>query len=350
MTPEDGGEPGSGPLRALGGMTRRIAAFFGGGRVLQIEELRAGFSEYLEGHALTGLRLRYLPATVTIGVSPSDHRFLAPFAAEVATTVSEELSQRTRRGGWKPTVGEPRVDLVADRSLRPRSRPVFLMAYPPPKKSAVWAPAESAAARNESGSAALILVLTVSAGEGTAIQERLEVFLGPQPPSFLEGEEDLLRGLRSGPGSGEPGIGGRFEPGTVAVCDPPSETATAGVLTGGRCGRWVRGTTPGGIGFVWCPSGPVVLGREPGAAHVVPSAGVPQMSGAHAALELGDDGGLRLADLASTNGTRLNGRPVPPAVWTPLSLPARVSIGADRLSIEIRWEEGESDGARRAGK
>ena len=64
----------------------------------------------------------------------------------------------------------------------------------------------------------------------------------------------------------------------------------------------------------------------------------PTLSRHHCVVEAAD-GGFTVLDLGSTNGTRLNGRVVPPHLPTPLTAGDQLELGAHRLRVAI--EEGE---------
>ena len=64
----------------------------------------------------------------------------------------------------------------------------------------------------------------------------------------------------------------------------------------------------------------------------------PTLSRQHCVIEAAD-GGFTIVDLGSTNGTRLNGRVVPPHLPTPLAGGDQLELGAHRLRVAL--EEGE---------
>ncbi|MGD9510155.1 MAG: type VI secretion system-associated FHA domain protein TagH [Geminicoccaceae bacterium] len=65
----------------------------------------------------------------------------------------------------------------------------------------------------------------------------------------------------------------------------------------------------------------------------------PTLSRHHCVIEAGN-GGFTVVDLGSTNGTRLNGRVVPPHLPTPLSAGDRLELGAHVLHLTIDEGEG----------
>lgn len=63
----------------------------------------------------------------------------------------------------------------------------------------------------------------------------------------------------------------------------------------------------------------------------------PGISRRHARILRAPDGALRLLDLGSTNGTRLNGAPVEPNVPTPLADGSDITLGCwTRLTVRAR--------------
>jgi type VI secretion system protein ImpI len=64
----------------------------------------------------------------------------------------------------------------------------------------------------------------------------------------------------------------------------------------------------------------------------------PSLSRSHCVIEAAD-GGFTVVDLGSTNGTRLNGRTVPPHLTTPLAPGDRLELGAHVLRLSL--EDGE---------
>lgn len=80
-------------------------------------------------------------------------------------------------------------------------------------------------------------------------------------------------------------------------------------------------------------SGGLTIGRDPEQAQVfLPEDSV---SRAHARLEV-TESGLTVSDLGSTNGLRLDGRPLPPyAEHIPLQDGAQLSIGGVTLRVEL---------------
>jgi hypothetical protein len=72
---------------------------------------------------------------------------------------------------------------------------------------------------------------------------------------------------------------------------------------------------------------PVTIGREPGNSVVLAD---PAVSRTHTRIERGEDGRLRVVDLGSRNGLRIDGRPVPDAV-----LDRRLVLRLGQTEIEV---------------
>ena len=88
-------------------------------------------------------------------------------------------------------------------------------------------------------------------------------------------------------------------------------------------------------------SGALTLGRATGNDWVLPdTAPEPTLSRRHCRIALGGDG-WALTDLGSTNGTRLNGRPVPAQIPTPLQKDDVIELGPHRLRVTFEDKEAE---------
>lgn len=81
--------------------------------------------------------------------------------------------------------------------------------------------------------------------------------------------------------------------------------------------------------------GKLVIGRKEGLGWTLPDdSPEPSLSRRHCQIEAAG-GSFTLTDLGSTNGTRLNGRPVPAEVPTPLQAGDVVEIGAYRIAVAL---------------
>jgi type VI secretion system FHA domain protein len=81
-------------------------------------------------------------------------------------------------------------------------------------------------------------------------------------------------------------------------------------------------------------SGTLSIGRGAGNEWVLPAAEGPSVSRRHCSFSAGPEG-FSVTDLGSTNGTRLNGRPLPPHAPAPLATGDVVEVGPFRLTLTI---------------
>ena len=84
----------------------------------------------------------------------------------------------------------------------------------------------------------------------------------------------------------------------------------------------------------------MVLGRNPGTETGVTVVAVPdlgrELSKAHVGVTQGDDGVVRITDLASTNGTFINGEPLTPHTPRVLEAGEVVFVGGHHFRVEPR--------------
>ena len=153
--------------------------------------------EAVRGRALRGIRRRYLPSSLRIAVSPEDYRFLDPFREELEGEVwraLEDLKGEDDGGLWLATADPVALVLGVEASLDPGAPPRVDLAYPEGVRTASWA-AGAAASGKTGGPWPLRLVLTAAAGDGTALQETVEAWLGLELPRTLVNAERERRGL-----------------------------------------------------------------------------------------------------------------------------------------------------------
>ena len=149
-------------------------------------------------------------------------------------------------------------------------------------------------------------------------------FVGPVQVAF-ERAEELATGVfrvRStvvADASADPASGAYRQP---TAASTPSETARPRLVIPGSPERIVLLTRQ-----------VTVIGRGADADLRLPDTGV---SRAHAELRVSDDGGVRLVDLGSTNGTTVNGQRVRESVLTDGD---RLEIGATRLTFRDSGEQ-----------
>ena len=87
-------------------------------------------------------------------------------------------------------------------------------------------------------------------------------------------------------------------------------------------------------------SGTLSIGRGAGNEWVLPAAEGPSVSRRHCSFSAGPEG-FSVTDLGSTNGTRLNGRPLPPHAPAPLATGDVVEVGPFRLTLTIDASDAE---------
>jgi len=348
LSPSRSTRPG-GPLRRLVGRLRRA---FGADRVLQLEEVRVAVAEHLEGAALRGLSRRYLPARVRVRVSEDDLRFLEPFGDRVRQEVASVVRELASRPGWRRTVDEAAVELSTAADLAPGALPRVEVEYADGPRRAVWQPPEAGeqaspempAAAGRAASGLLEVVITAASGDGTALQERFQVCLDPALPAAalhgvdlsetvvlrLEGS-CLVRGPSDEPWNAPPPAEVGVLPGLDATHGVP------GVPRDALSAPWLRARAADGATLLWCPAGALVIGRGDSDAHLAPESAPQALSRRHCALVRAADGRLAVADLESTNGTFLDGRPVAPGLLVPLNPPAMLSAGIQgTVTMELR--------------
>ena len=335
------GDAGPGRLSRL---LRRLGRRLPDRRPLQIDEVVAATVDGVRTQALAGIRARYLPSGVRIAVSGEDRRYLAAFEAELAREIRRSLGELIDVPGsdrWVAVTEAAGVELVKDPVLEPGAPPRIGLRYPDGVRQASWS--AGAAARERLGPAGgpdrpLSIVLTTSSGDGTALQEALTVWLGLElpralvEPSAAPGETLRVRHGAVVDATGAPVVvDGR----PLAALPPPAPRRTA-CLPITWDGPWAR--LHGAAGpLIWCPGGVLLLGRDPAAAHLVPTGAPPSVSAAHLALWR-HSGALMVADLASTNGTRAGDRPLVPSQPAPASLPATLVLGQGSMVVEVRSE------------
>jgi len=322
--------------RILRGIRRRLPD----GRPIQIDEAVAAAVEAVRGRALRGIRRRYLPSSLRIAVSPEDYRFLDPFREELEGEVwraLEDLKGEDDGGLWLATADPVALVLGVEASLDPGAPPRVDLAYPEGVRTASWA-AGAAASGKTGGPWPLRLVLTAAAGDGTALQETVEAWLGLELPRTLvepdaaPGEILQIRGGQVVERSGQPWLhGGR----SVEANPPPPTPRGAGSLPVTWDGPWLRLRRGDGSHLVWCPGGVLFVGREPVFAHLVPTAPSSLLSAAHFAL-WSDDARIVVCDLESTNGTLAGTTPLPPGEPLHLAPPVTLQVGSRAsLTIEV---------------
>lgn len=308
-------------------------------------------AEHLEGAALRGLSRRYLPARVRVRVSEDDLRFLEPFGDRVRQEVASVVRELASRPGWRRTVDEAAVELSTAADLAPGALPRVEVEYADGPRRALWQPPEAGeqapGATPASGRAAsglLEVVITAASGDGTALQERFQVCLDPAlPAAALHGvdlsnplvlrlEASILVEDPSGePWNASPPAEVGVQPGLDATREVP------GVPRDALSAPWLRARAADGATLLWCPAGALVIGRGDADAHLAPESAPQALSRRHCALARAAGGRLAVADLGSTNGTFLDGRPVAPGVLVPVNPPAMLSAGIQgTVTMELR--------------
>lgn len=88
------------------------------------------------------------------------------------------------------------------------------------------------------------------------------------------------------------------------------------------------------------PEGRVVVGRSPASCQVVVDDG--RVSRVHLQISHDHDHGVIVMDLHSANGTRLEGRPIPPGTPIHWLLDQTLTIGGTRLTLRYHAQEDEA--------
>jgi hypothetical protein len=327
----------------------KVRRFFGGGRVLQLEEVRQMVAEHLRLNALTGLTRRYLPDHVTVRVAPQDASYLQPFVRQLRLAVRQEVGRLAREPGWSTTTESPGFSLEIDPSLRPGAAPALMISYPEGTDHAFWSRSvpgprtEHDRADGRAAARPLRLVITTATQDGTAQQEEVylaldrELVLGtiggdPQPGVLVLDEQQRV--VRFKDDSAEQ----RTLAFDLQVRDAAQPPESPQALPPDWNRLWVSLKQPGvTYRVVWCPGGLAILGRSLDTAHVVPEIPAKLLSRAHLALWLDAIGELFVMDLGSTNGTGLGAGRLPE--WQPIrfELPATFSVGEDGLvTLEVK--------------
>lgn len=202
----------------------------------------------------------------------------------------------------------------------------------------------------------LELVATPFAGQGTARQSAIRICLSPELPREL-----VSPGGEPGEGVTVADLGDVDEDGAEAALAeslgskveklPPLEGSPSLELEPEMGGAPAR-LDPSGLAFrlrgasslpvIWAPGGVLILGRDRRRCHWSPSGSPANLSGRHLALLRGEDGGLWVVDLGSTNGSFLDGEALDPLKPCPAALPAALEIGHEgalRLEITSLVEE-----------
>ena len=293
-------------------------------RPLQIRELVLAAVEHLEAAALGGLAKRYPPTRLVATVAREDYRSLAPFREAIAGELALAYAALGAREGFELLAPELEIELV-DRGAEAAGQPPrFLSEFPQGDAAAHWVPAGAGKGQPEpagdgvSGPPALELLLTVSAGGGTARQSKILVVLTPElsPPFRALAERAVALGAITA-----------FAPG--GPLDEDLRTALMGEVR--------RIALAGNESLYWAPAGALSLGRRVGLAHLIPPDAPANLSGRHFAFVREASRPLAIVDLGSTNGTFLEGRKLKAGKLEPLPLPARLEIGREgALSIEVR--------------
>lgn len=293
-------------------------------RPLQIRELVLAAVEHLEAAALGGLAKRYPPTRLVATVAREDYRSLAPFRDAIAAELALAYAALGAREGFELLAPELEIELMDGGAEGAGHPPRFLSEFPQGDAAAHWVPAGAGQGQPEpagagaSGPPALELLLTVSAGGGTARQSKMLVALTPELPFELRAFAE--RGMAVG----------AIAP--IAAGSPLDEKLRTALASEVR-----RIALAGNESLYWAPAGALSLGRSSGFAHLIPPEAPANLSGRHFAFVREASGRLAAVDLGSTNGTFLDGRRIEAGKPEPLPLPARLEIGREgALSIEVR--------------
>jgi hypothetical protein len=317
---------------------RRVA---GTHRVLQIEELDQAVTEHVSAHALRGLQRRYLPSRISLRVSQEDLRSLRPFEQRIHDQLRAVIGRMAEQSNWMPTVDRVEIVVQGDTSLRSGSPPFVTIDYPPAKLEPVrWSPVPSVG-RGSSRDTEPVgttsprnvrLVITGCVENGTAIQEEVWLHLGRNRPGGALGDDPSIGGTNRTDGSDD-----LFGTSGSVRKAAPSPDVMLDLLPVGWDRPWAEVyAVTGGARHIWCSGRVAFLGRDPGAAHVVPSVESNVLSRCHLAMWADDAGGITVCDLGSTNGTWLDGERLPSGVATRLPTPCRLSIGSrSRLEVHV---------------
>ncbi len=338
MSTDEGGESlvGSGPIEGKGFLSRafrRLRRRLPDARPLQIDEVVAAVVETVRVEALTGLSSRYLPSAVEVTLGGEDHRYLAPFRNELTEEIQRGMGTlQARNDGerWVPTVETVEIRLNERPGLDPGSPPAVALRYPEGVRRASWTPDPSLEREGPNRDAdGLSIVLTASDGEGTALQETVDVWLARALPAALVGAEPADGELWVRDGRVTVGGRGTWSPeGRVVGAEPPPEVPRGTErLPMTWDGPWVAFQRPDRRTLTWCPGGVVVIGREPRLAHLVPAGPAPAVSGAHLAVWRTGEG-VAVVDLASTNGTWVDGHRLRPGTVERFPLPVTLALGS----------------------
>lgn len=289
-------------------------------RPLQLREVIAAAEEHLVASALPGLEAAYLPERLAIGVSPADHKSLAPFADRLA----EDLAAAHRRLASGPRLrslaSSLEIELQVEPVLAPAAAPRFVAGFPGGARAASWAatPRRAAPESAPSSTLALELLLTLGSTGGTA--------------------REMVVDLRLGDPGNTPGLAGKLCEEDLFPALPLPPGALEGTGLSGHCFR-VR-LTRGGTSRrprLDVPSGALVIGRSAQLAQLVPPDAPRNLSGRHLAVARAEHGGFWAIDLGSTNGTFVAGVRLEPYRPLRLDLPAELAVGTEgSLRLEVR--------------
>jgi FHA domain-containing protein len=282
-------------------MDRRVVRLLGGS--LQPVELAHALAQAMEAGVIGGLA----PSHFRLLLHPEDYADLRAVDRSLERKLAAYAVELARERGWN-FASPPRVHLAADADVD-RGRAQVEAASPGPDSLA--AAAEDWSRRQPTtGSASAVDPGAAAAGGGS----------WARPGAHSAGSQ--ARWSNSGaPPNDSPARGRR---GTASRASEARGSADAAEAEGKR--RWARpgagsdarwsGSRTTGVRFeMAAPDGtvqlpldhfPFSIGRRPGSDLVLPD---PRVSRDHAVIEV-SDGGWRLRDLGSRNGTILNGQPV----------------------------------------
>lgn len=284
---------------------------------LQIDEICEAGAEFLAARKIKGLRHFFLPSGLKVHVSLNDFRSLRPFERDLSKALEDVMRELEQDSSVHALTPRLRIELCVDPTRREGCAPHFTAGFPKHGPVGKWSQTSTAEASGPVTTAAVFdLVITTGSHDHTGVEEGHRVALGAFPDKPDAGDRIAVENPFILPVDGIacPGAGQRH------------------ILSARRV---LQG--PGDAEVLWGQDGALLIGRDPTRSHLVPAHSSAFLSRCQFAIVLDDTGSVRVVDLASSNGTRVNGAVCLPYEAVPLKLPTLLEIGdSGMMRIDLR--------------
>lgn len=284
---------------------------------LQIDEVCEAGAEFLAARKIKGLRQFFLPSGLKVHVSRNDFRSLRPFERDLSKALEDVMRGLEQDSSVHALTPRLSIELCADPTRREGCAPHFTAGFPKHGPVGTWSQTSTAEASGPVTTATVFdMVITTRNDDHTGVEEGHRVALGSLPYN--------------------PDASDR-----IAV-DNPFILPVDGIVCPGAWQRHILAARrilhgPDDAEVLWGQDGALLIGRDPTRSHLVPAHSSAFLSRCQFAIVLDDTGSVRVVDLASSNGTRINGSVCLPYEAVPLKLPTLLEIGdSGMMRIDIR--------------